>query len=110
MSRNILMEALSLAGCMLYNTALGSCTHDNPVKNAFCCLCLPQAFIPLSYAAQIPTTPKSDLANVRLSVANVDHQVPQNSAWVVVSLSCARMCKEVCVQCSVFSVYACVHV
>ena len=69
------MEALSLAGCMLYNTALGSCTHDNPVKNPFCCLCFPQAFIPLSYAALIPTTPNPDLANVRLSVSAVEHQV-----------------------------------
>ena len=71
--------------------------HNNPVENPFCCLCFSQAVIPLSYAAQIPTTPNPDLANVRLSVANVDHQVPQNSAWVVVSVFCARICKEVCV-------------
>ena len=96
---------MSLVDRMLYNNALdrdftlalGSCTHDNPVKNAFFCLCFPQAFIPLSYAAQISTTPKSDLANVRLSISKVDHQVPQNSAWVVVSVFCARICKEVCV-------------
>ena len=83
MSRNVSIEAVSLAGRMLYNNALahnltlplGSCTYDNPVKNLFRCLCFPQALIPLSYAAQIPTTPNPDLANVRLSVSNVDHQV-----------------------------------
>ena len=60
------------------------------MKNPFCCLCFPQAVIPLSYAAQIPTTSDPDLANVQLSVSNVDHQVPQSSAFVVASvLLCA---------------------
>ena len=84
MSRNASIEAVSLAGCMLYNNALarnitlalGSCTHDNPVKHPFWCLCFPQAFIPLSYAAQIPTTPDPALANVRMSLSNIEHQVP----------------------------------
>ena len=100
MSRNASIEAVSLVGRMLYNNALarnftlalGSCTHNNPVKNPFCCLCFPQAIIPLSYAAQIPTTPNPDLANVRLSVSNVDHQVPQSSACVVVSVCFVRVC------------------
>ena len=91
MSRKASIEAVSLVACMLYNNALarnltlalGSCTHDNPVKNPLCCLCFPQAAIPFSYAAQIPTTPIPDLANVRLSVSSVDHQVPQSSACVV---------------------------
>ena len=83
MSRTVLIEAVSLVGRMLCNNALdrnlplapGSCTHSNPVKNPFRCVCSTQAYIPLSYAAQIPTTPDPDLANVRLSLSNVDHQV-----------------------------------
>ena len=83
MSRNALIEAVSLVGRMLYDNALAhnmtlavdSCTHDSPVKNPFCCVRFPQVVIPLSYAAQIPTTPNPDLANVRLSVSYVDHQV-----------------------------------
>ena len=100
MSRNVPIEAVSLVGRMLYNNALarnvtlalGSCTHDNPVKTRFCCLCFLQAVIPLSYAAQIPTTPLRYLANVRLSVWNVDHQVPQSSA-------CVRACVRACCEC-----------
>ena len=51
--------------------------------NTYPCVKIPQALIPLSYAAQIPTTPNPDLANVRLSVSNVAHQVPQSGACVV---------------------------
>ena len=56
---------------------LGSCTHSNSATNPFRCLCYTQTVIPLSYAAQISTTRDPDLANVRLSVSNVDHEVPQ---------------------------------
>ena len=81
--RNVSFQALSLVSRMPYNNALartftlalGSCTHDNPVKNPSCCLCFPQAVIPLSYAAQIPTTTNPDLANVRLSVSFADHRM-----------------------------------
>ena len=39
-----------------------------------------QACLPLSYAAQIPTTPNPDLANVRASLSNLDQDVRQWSA------------------------------
>ena len=51
------------------------CTHNNSVANLFRCLCCTQAVIPLSYAAQIPTTQDPDMANVRLSVSRVEQQV-----------------------------------
>ena len=94
MTVNAPFEAVSLVDRMLYNNALarnltltlGSCTHNNSVTNPLRCLCYPQVVIPLSYAAQIPTTRNPDLANVRLSVSNVDHQVPQCSACVFVSV------------------------
>ena len=69
MSRKASIEAVSLVGRILYNTQF------NVEKNPFCCVRLPQAIIPLSYAAQVSTTPNPDLANVRLSVSYVDHQV-----------------------------------
>ena len=105
MSRNASIEAVSLVGCMLYNNtlarnvtfALGSCTHDNPVTNPLCCLCFSQAVIPLSYAAQISTTPNPDLANVRLSFSNVNHQVPRSSACAVVVSVFVRVCMRKCV-------------
>ena len=90
-SRNITIEAVPLVGCMLYNDALsrnfilalGSYTNDPHQTKKFCCLYFSQAVIPLSYAAQIPTTPDPDLANVRLFVQNYaaglhDHHVPQS--------------------------------
>ena len=40
---------------------------------------IPQACLPLSYAAQIPTTPNPDLANVRVSLSSVDQNVRQCS-------------------------------
>ena len=101
MSINASIKAVSLVGCMFYNNAfarnltlvLESCTHNNSVTNGFRCLCYTQAVIPLSYAAQIPTTRDPDIANVRLSVSRVDHQVPQCSArafvvvgWQMVSV------------------------
>ena len=64
---------------------LESCAHNNSVTNPFRCLRYTQAVIPLSYAAQIPTTRDPDLANVRLSVSRVDHEVPQCSARAFVS-------------------------
>ena len=72
----------------------------DPMNNPFCCLCSPQAIIPLSYAAQIPTTPDLDLANVRLSVSKVDHQVQYQRVMRALYLACfcARMCEEVCVR------------
>ena len=50
------------------------------VTNPLGCVCYPQAYLPLSYAAQIPTTRNPDLANVRLSLFNMDHNVRQCSA------------------------------
>ena len=41
---------------------------------------IPQACIPLSYAAQIPTTGDPDLANVRVSLLNLHQNVRQCSA------------------------------
>ena len=43
---------------------------------------IPQACIPLSYAAQIPTTRNPDLANVRASLSNLDQDVRKRSARV----------------------------
>ena len=45
------------------------------VANPLCCLCYLQAYLPLSYAAQIPTTSNLDLANVRVSLSNLDQEV-----------------------------------
>ena len=52
---------------------------------------LPQACIPLSYAAQIPTTPNRDLANVRVSLSNMEPEVCQCSVHYLVSL-CGIRC------------------
>ena len=38
---------------------------------------LPQACIPLTYAAQIPTTSNPELANVRVSLFNLEPEVGQ---------------------------------
>ena len=38
---------------------------------------IPQACVPLSYAALIPTTPNPELANVRVSLSSVDQNVTQ---------------------------------
>ena len=94
MSIDSSIKPVSLVGRMFYNNALardltlalGSCTHNNSVTNSLRCLCCPQAVIPLSYAAQIPTTRYPDLANVRLSLSNVDHQVTQCSVCVFVTV------------------------
>ena len=53
-----------------------------------------QACIPLSYAAQIPTTSNRDLANVRVSVSNLEQDVRQFDVRFCVSLSlssCVRV-------------------
>ena len=47
---------------------------------------IPQACIPLSYAAKIPTTPNPDLANVHVSLEYLDQEVRQCSAWFFVSV------------------------
>ena len=79
---------------MLYNNALarnstlGSCTY----KYLLCHI--PQACIPLSYAAQIPTTPNPDLANVRVSLSNLDQEVRQCSARYFVSVCVSRCMYE----------------
>ena len=99
-----LEPSVSLVGHMFNNIAfarnvtlaLGSC----PVKKS---VLLPflQVVLPLSYAAQIPTTPKADLANVRLSVSNVNRGQVQYQRVVRALLRvyfCARMCVEVCVR------------
>ena len=89
---------------MLYNIALAR-------NFTFRCLCFPQAFIPLSYAAQIPTTPDPDLANVRLSVSKVDHQVQYHRVMrallrVYFVRVCVRKCVSMwCAQCVL--VYMC---
>ena len=75
------------------------CAHEDtevfwqPVYSyAQICLCqIPQACLPLSYAAQIPTTPNPDLANVRVSLSNLDQDVRQWSVRFVVSV-CLSSC------------------
>ena len=58
---------------------------------------IPQACIPLSYAAQIPTTPNPDLANVRLSLSNLDKDVRQCSVrFFFCEFTSKRLC--VCVK------------
>ena len=88
------IEVVPLVGRMLCNNALtrnstlalGSCTHNSSVTNLLRCLCYPQAALPLSYAAQIPITRDPDLANVRISVSNMGHQVRKCCACVFVSV------------------------
>ena len=50
------------------------------------CIRNSQPCIPLSYAAQIPTTRNPDLANVRVSLSNVDQAVRKRSARVFASV------------------------
>ena len=57
---------------------------------------IPQACIPLSYAAQIPTTPNPDLANVRVSLSNLDQEVRKCSVRVFVGV---RLCVHVRCMC-----------
>ena len=64
------------------------CTHTNKYLR---CQIL-QAWIPLSYAAQIPTTPNADLANVRVSLSNLDQNVRQCSARFFVSCMFKQLC------------------
>ena len=52
-----------------------SYTHENSVANLLRIFCYLQAYLPLSYAARIPTTRNPDLANVRLSLSNLDQEV-----------------------------------
>ena len=65
--------------------AIEHCIH-NSVTNPLRCLCYSQACLPLSYAAQIPITRYPDLANVRVSLSNVDQAVRKCSACVFVSV------------------------
>ena len=60
------------------------------VANSLRCLCYPQAYLPLSYAAQIPITRNPDLANVRVSLSNLD----QDDYVSVVCDFCAFMSKQ----------------
>ena len=70
---------------------LQSCTKNNSVTNLFRCVCYTRAVIPLSYAAQIPTTRDPDIANVRLSVSRVGHQVG-TTVWCACFRECVRIC------------------
>ena len=83
---------------------------NSSVANPLRCLCYPQAYLPLSYAAQIPTTRNPDLANVRLSLSNLNQEVRKCRVYfvvvVVVSvlvctclIKCVRV--HVCVVCGV---------
>ena len=67
LSSNVLVRNLTLA--------LIPRAHDNSVTNALRCLCCQVALIPLSYAADLPISSNPDLANVRLTFSNVDHEV-----------------------------------
>ena len=71
--------------------------RNNSVANLFRCLCHTQTVIPLSYAAQIPTTRDPDMATVRLSISRVDHQVG-TTVW------CARTFVGGCIY-----VYDCMY-
>ena len=76
---------------------------------------IPQACIPLSYAAQIPTTPNPDLANVRVSLSNLDQDVHVRAVF---DFLCDCMYRDsyakkvccVCVVCISVSVCICVCV
>ena len=57
----------------------------------YLCVKIPQACVPLSYAAQIPTTPNPNLANVRISLSNVGKDVRQCNVHYFVSV-CIRRC------------------
>ena len=72
----------------------------NFVTNSLRCVCYSQICLPLSYAAQIPTTRNPDLANVRVSLSNLDQQVGKDSVRVFVSVclcECLLVCVCVCV-------------
>ena len=84
---------------MLYNKgsrspAIQHCTHNFVAHSLRClhyfvahslrCLHYSQACIPLSYAAQIPTTSDPDLANVRVSLLYLDQKVWKCRARVCV--------------------------
>ena len=56
-----------------------------------------QVCVPLSYAAQIPTTPNPDRANVRVSLTNLDHDVRKCSATCFCMCLCACARAAVCV-------------
>ena len=65
-------------------------THTNK-----CLLCaIPQACIPLSYAAQISTTPNSDLANVRVSLSNLDQHVRRRNVQFLSLCVSPVVCKR----------------
>ena len=72
-----------------FTLALGSCTHEY----------LAQVCLPLSYAAQIPTTPNPDLANVRVSLSKLDQDVRQCSVRFFVSVYLSRCVRETRVVC-----------
>ena len=80
---------------------------NNSVANPLRCLCHPQAYLPLSYAAQIPTTRNPDLANVRLSLSNLDQEVRKCSVGISASVCYVRASVCVTKVCSVF-LYLCV--
>ena len=57
-----------------------------PCEHTFVCR-IPQTCLPLSYAALIPTTPNTELANVRVSLSSVLQNVSQRNVrflWVYV--------------------------
>ena len=70
---------------------------DTVIMYAQISLCqIPQVCIPLSYAAQIPTTPNPDLANVRVSLSNLDQEVHQWTARYFVNVCVSRcMCEKI---------------
>ena len=59
---------------------------------------IPQACIPLSYAAKIPTTPNPDLANVRVSLSNLDQEVRKCSVRYFVSIYVSRCMCDTCMR------------
>ena len=64
---------------------------------------IPQACIPLSYAAQIPTTPNPDLANVRVSLlSNLDQNVRQRSVRFLCVYVLTIACEKKSVLCVIF--------
>ena len=74
---------------------------------------IPQAYIPLSYAAKIPTTPNPDLANVRVSLSNLDKEVRKCSVRYFVSICVSRRMCDTCMRtvCGVhfFCVWMCAY-
>ena len=100
----VIMDAITQQVCArtrMQKSVGNQYTH----MNTYPCVKIPQACVPLSYAALIPTTPNPDLANVRVSLSNVNQYVRQCNVRYLVSIRVSRRVSESSVCC--FSAWMC---